>query len=97
MKEGQDGQTLRVRLLALALALALIWYAMNPAPGPVRQVQRDEGQPDEQRREARRPARVSDGLELIAASVLGSATDPLSSSAEISIDDLEWPEVIDLW
>jgi hypothetical protein len=69
---------------------------MNPASSPVRWVKRDEGQPDEQRREAQSPALVNDELELIEAEVLASAINPLSSSAEPSIDDLEWPEVIDL-
>ena len=94
MRQGQTTGAIRLWLLALVLALALTGYTMNPAPSPVRQVKQDEGQPDEQRRAAKSPAQVSDELELIGAGVLAPATNSLSSSAELSIDDLEWPEVL---
>lgn len=92
MGEGQVIQEIRLRLLAFVLTMALIWYTMNPAPGPVRQVKRDEGQPDEQRRGATSPTMEDydfGGAEGVA---MKSAVD--LSMAEVEV--LEWPEVIDI-
>lgn len=84
---------IRLRLLALVLALALTWYAVNPAPGPVRRVKRDEGPPGEKRREAGSRLGMSSEV-LLAEAVMNSAAGPLPSDTERDIDDLEWPEVI---
>lgn len=94
MRVRPNGLGIRLRLLALVLAAALGWYAVNPAPGPVRRVRRDDEQPDEKRREARRPplnrapsGNVPDVFRLTP----GLAA---SASASEDVDDLEWPEVI---
>ena len=87
---------MRLRLLALVLALALTWYAMNPAPGPARRVRRDEETPDEERRVTGSPAGVGYEPELAGAAAVRSAVRASSSQAEENIDDLEWPEVIDV-
>lgn len=94
MSNGQRIQEIRLRLLALILALALTWYVMNPAPGPVRRVKRGKGQPDEKRREAK--SRLGISLEMLPAEadVVNSADSLSSSEAERDIDDLDWPEVI---
>ena len=78
-------QELRLRLLALVLALALTWYAVNPAPGPVRRGGRDEGRPEGERRGAS-PAGDS-AAELMPAGA--------STCAEAAAD-LDWPEFIDV-
>jgi hypothetical protein len=73
-------QTLRLKLLALVLALALTWYALNPAPGPVRRGVREGEEPDAERREGRSPA------------ARGPAPPPSREEPE----ELEWPEYISL-
>lgn len=57
MRGRPNTRTIRLRLLALVLALVLAWYAMNPVPGSTRRVRHDEGQPDEKHREAKSPPR----------------------------------------
>ena len=82
-------------MLAFVLALALNWYALNPAPGPVQRIKRDEGQPDGKRREVKLPS-VSD---CDAAWNGVNATESISTSHTLTVkevDELEWPEVIDL-
>ena len=96
MREVRGVRTLRLRLLALVLALALTWYALNPAPGHVRRVKRDEETPDEERRVAGSPAGVGHEPGLAGAAAIRSAVRASSSDAEESIDDLKWPEVIDV-
>jgi hypothetical protein len=91
MKEGQARQTIKLRLLTLVLVLALIWYTMNPAPGSVHRVQRDEGPPDEERRGAKWPPMIDHNFDGAAALVIESAVDP----AVEDIDALEWPEIIE--
>lgn len=93
MREGQDIGTIRLRLLALVLAVALTWYARDPAPGPMRRVKRGGGRPGEERREPKSPTASDREPVRMGADALKSAPDPLSS-ADQDIDDLEWPEVI---
>lgn len=93
MREERFRQAIRLRLLAFVLALALTWYAMNPAPGPVYRGTRDEGQPDENRREVKptfganyHPAGMEAGL----------GGSPVNSQAcADGPGELEWPEFID--
>lgn len=87
---------MRLRLLALVLALALTWYALNPAPGPVRRDRRDEGGADEEQRAVKSAARTGDDPESAETDdVLPFAESP-SSGAESSDEELEWPEFIAL-
>lgn len=92
MRERPTRLRIRLRLLALVLAAALGWYAVNPAPGPVRRVARDDEQPDEKRREARRP-RLNGAQAADVANAL-RMTPRVLTSADEDADDLEWPEVI---
>jgi hypothetical protein len=95
MREERFREAIKLRLLALVLAFALTWYALNPAPGPPRTDGRETDTPDEHRAEARNaieanyhPALMEGGvgeLSVVATSRAGEAT-----------DELEWPEVIDL-
>lgn len=85
-----------MRLLALVLALALIWYAMNPAPGPVRSAERAEQPPDEEWRETKTPAPASYGLGLTGEGSTQPYELPVTVGEGDSTDDLEWPELIDL-
>lgn len=95
MRGWPTSQAIRLRLLALVLALALTWYAMNPAPGPVRRVKRDEEQPDEERREADSPQ----GIGHWSAQTAFDAPRTVPAPAEPGlrdVDELEWPDVINL-
>ena len=92
--EEQNISVVRLRLLALVLALALTWYAVNPAPGPVRLVKRDEGPPDEQRREAKSRLGMRYALMPVESDEMNSAANPCPPDTQRSIDDLEWSEVI---
>jgi len=91
MWEERLKRAVRLRLLALVLAVALTWYTLNPAPGSVRSVVSEEEQPDERRREVK--SRVagfeSNAMEPV---MFESVSDP----AVENIDDLEWPEVIEV-
>lgn len=95
MREERLRQVIRLKLLALVLALALTWYALNPAPGSITAIKRDEGQPDEKRREAKSPSQLSCEPLWTVGTTTESALDPFSSASE-KIDALEWPEVIDV-
>jgi hypothetical protein len=50
MRREQTKQTLKLRLLALVLALSLVWYSLNPAPRPVTRKKLKEELPDEKKR-----------------------------------------------
>ena len=94
MREEQTIQIIRLRLLALVLALALTWYALNPAPGPVHQVTRDEGRPDENRREVKPAFGASHPLARVEAGVGWASVNSPPDAGEWG--ELEWPEIIDL-
>lgn len=90
--------TLKLRLLALVLALALTWYAINPAPAPrpVRRVKREGERPEEERINARAGGASPSysGIEPPRRSPSSSYAPP--SSLEDDDDALDWPEFIDL-
>ena len=94
----RERQTIRIRLrlLTLALALALTWYTLNPAPGLVRRVELEDEPSDEKRREAKPLLRVSYNPRRTEADWMESATIQFSPAAEMDIEDLEWPEVVDV-
>jgi hypothetical protein len=92
MNKGQTKQTLKLRLLAIVLTMALIWYSLNPMPAPTVRRNRDEELPDEKKRNLEpdsMPATLS-----IAFSPFRKIAEPLSSIDEDE-DDFEWPEFID--
>jgi hypothetical protein len=81
-------------LLALVLALALTWYALNPAPAPVRRRKHEGERPDEERIDDRVKASVS-------YSAAGSRARPSLSYAAASVEEdddepLDWPEIINV-
>ena len=86
---------MRVRLLALVLALALTWYVMNPAPGSASRVKRGGDQPDWKHREAKSPQSDSHRSASTEVDATGAVAAPTRSEVQ-EIDDLEWPDVIDL-
>src|SRR5215210_4523688 len=62
MRSAQRKQTLRLRLLAFVLALALIWYNLNPVPKPLVRRQPEAEPPEEKKRKLepqRLPATLS--------------------------------------
>ena len=92
MWEERFRQVIKLQLLALVLALALTWYAMNPTAGSQCQAKRSEEHPDEKRREEKSPVRIDYNLDVIEAFAMKPAVD----WAVQDIEDLEWPEVIAL-
>jgi len=91
MRKEQFIYQIKLKLMALVLALALAWYAMNPAP--VQRVRRGEEQPDEKRREAKSPPGGNFEQATTQATAMKSVSDSFSS-AGLDVDDFEWPEVI---
>jgi hypothetical protein len=86
---GRTKQTLKLRLLALVLALALVWYSLNPAPRPVVRKKRKEEPLDEKKQEVK-PRSMPATLP-----VAYSSTVEPSQPADDGEDDFEWPEFID--
>lgn len=80
MRRVQTKHIFKLRLLALVLALALLWYSLNPTPAPVIRRKREDELPDEKKRKAQPQSMM--------------ATEPwlLLDDGE---DDFEWPEFID--
>ena len=96
MTEDRINQTIRLQLLALMLALALTWYALNPAPGPIQRVRKSgEGEPPENRREAESDSASSLGPTRTGAGMIGTAANH-PAQAEGAAGELDWPEFIDL-
>jgi hypothetical protein len=96
MRERQAREMIKLHVLALVLALVLTWYALNPAPGSMQRLERDDETPEEKRREKKSAA--SRSFELMNHELRGS--DDLMRKSMVNrgiedIDDLEWPEVID--
>ena len=94
MREEQAIRIIKLRLLALVLALALTWYALNPAPIPACQVRRDEGERDENRREVKPAFEASRRLARTEAGVGELPVNLRADAAESG--ELEWPEIIDI-
>jgi hypothetical protein len=76
------------------LALALIWYSLNPSLRPVIHKKREDEVPDEKKRNVE-PQSMPATLPIVFKQ-LGEAVEPLPSSDEEG-DDFEWPEFIDGW
>jgi hypothetical protein len=95
MREERLRQAFRLRQLTLVLALALTWYAVNPAPGSMTGTKSDGRQPDEKCRKARSLSGLNCDSVWTEANATEAASDPFLSAGQ-NIDDLEWPEVIDV-
>ncbi len=92
MRRVHTKQTLKLRLLAFVLALALIWYSLNPAPRTVIRKKQEEEPPDEKRQNLE-PQAVPATLPVTFKRLGESAeTTPAFDEDE---DDFEWPEFID--
>lgn len=96
MREARNKWTMRLRLLALMLAFALTWYAVNPAPGPIRHRRRHGKRPDEKRREAKPSAGIAFSVAGVGRDSPAKARSPPSESGAEDVDDLDWPEYISL-
>ena len=89
MRRERSKPTIKLRLLAFVLALALVWYSLNPAPRPVARRKQEAEPPDEKKRSVEpesMPATLS------AFRPRGASALPSPSEDE---DDFEWPEFID--
>jgi hypothetical protein len=82
--------TFKLHLLAFVLALALVWYSLNPAPAPVIGREREAMPPDEKKRNVEQK-RLSVTLPATFKSTRERA-EPLPFPDE---DDFEWLEFID--
>jgi hypothetical protein len=91
MSSVQNKQTIKLRLLALVLALALVWYSLNPVPKPIIRKKRETEPPDEKRRNAElqsMPVTLP-----VAVTQIREIAEPLSFLEE-NEDNFEWPEFI---
>ena len=87
MRRERTKQTLKLRLLAFVLALALVWYGLNPAPRPVIRKKREAEPPDEKKRKVES---LSMPATLPVAFRPAAGPPPLADD-----DDFEWPEFVD--
>jgi hypothetical protein len=92
MRRAQTTQTLKLRLLAVVLALALIWYSLNPAPRSISRTEREDEPSDEKRRNVE-PRNIPVALP-VAFRPAGVAAKSLLSTNNDD-DNFEWPEFID--
>lgn len=97
MRRARVKQSFRLRLLALVLALLLLWYSLNPAPGRVERIKRDDEVPDGKKREAEPtlPGRaIFPGLLTIPGAPGARPWDEAVLNRDDD-DDFDWPEFID--
>lgn len=93
MRREQNKQTFKLHLLALVLALALLWYSINPAPSPVKRYKPEEEPPDQKRRELEPQLQRADNLAAaFNAFEMGGRG---RSATDEDEDDFEWPEFIE--
>jgi hypothetical protein len=92
MRRAQTTQTLKLRLLALVLALALVWYSLNPTPRVVIR-RKPKAEPSDEKEQNTEP-RTMPGTFSIAGKMAEVMATPLPPQSE-SGDDFEWPEYID--
>lgn len=87
-------QNFKLRLLALILALALLWYSVNPAPHTIIRRKREDEQPDAKKREAKPEISIAPfSLQLHRPNTREAGVNLPSSDEEL--DDFDWPEFID--
>jgi hypothetical protein len=92
MRRERTKQNFRPQLLALVLALALLWYSVNPAPGAVSGNKSEGELPDEKRREFEPQIQRANLLKGDIKTYETGRTG-WSTPAEDE-DDFEWPEFI---
>lgn len=92
MRRVQSKQTIKLQLLALVLALALVWYSLNPAPGPVVIRKKPADLPPEEKKRNARPQNISVALSEAFRPIEETAKHLSSHNKEE--DDFDWPEFI---
>lgn len=85
-------QTFKLRLLAFVLALAIVWYSLNPVPAPILRRKRNDDLPDEKKRNLE-PQSMPATVPLVFRPTGGTAKTLPSTYKDQ--DDFEWPEFID--
>ena len=95
MRREQTKQTFKLHMLALVLALLLLWYSINPAPGPVSRSKSDGEPNDEKRRELEPQLQRGDSLPLPVAIKSPESAGMEARALNDDEDDFEWPEFID--
>jgi hypothetical protein len=93
MRREQTKQTFKLRMLALVLALALLWYSINPAPSPVKRYKPEDEPPNQKKRDLEPQLQRADprSTAFETFEMAGRGT-PASNEDE---GDFEWPEFID--
>jgi hypothetical protein len=93
MRSELTKQTFKLRLLAFVLALALLWYSLNPAPRPIARIKREDDVPDEQKREAEPQLQRAAILAAVIGTLEADLGDRLLPNQDE--DDFDWPDLID--
>jgi hypothetical protein len=94
MSRVRAKQTLKLRLLAIVLALALIWYSLNPAPRVSTRTKREDELPDEKKREAEQRLQRA-AIWPVNFGTMGAGLGAIPSPNQDEEDDFDWPEFID--
>lgn len=90
MNREQTKQTFKLQLLAFVLALAILWYSLNPAPSPVLRKKR-EAEPHDEKKRTIEPRSMPANLPIVL-KPMGKMAEPFPIPDE---DEDEWPEFID--
>jgi hypothetical protein len=90
MRRERAKQTLKLRVLAFVLALALIWYSLNPTPGAVTS-KKPKAEPSDEKKRKVETQSMPVTLPVTFRHLGGMA----ESSPPLDEDDFEWPEFID--
>jgi hypothetical protein len=94
MRKSVVKRTLKLRLLAFVLAMALVWYSLHPAPASGIQIKREDELPDNKKRKVEpqfQRAAILPSVFGVPGAGLGVTTSP----AQDEEDDFDWPEFID--
>lgn len=94
MRHERTRQSFRLHLLALVLALALLWYSINPAPYTVTRDKRKAPEPDAKKRHLEPVIKHTPPSLLFHQLHMQEPPETFPLPAE-EIDDFEWPEFID--
>lgn len=90
VRQKQTTQTLKLQLLACVLALALLWYSLNPVPRTAVYRQPKEEPPDEKKRDA-----VPRKMPMTLPNLFGPGGEGELLLLSEEDDDFEWPEYVD--
>jgi hypothetical protein len=94
MRHERTTQGFRIHLLALILALALLWYSINPAPYTITRDERKEPEPDAKKRQLE-PAINRTPPALLFHQLHRREPSDAFHQPDEETDDFEWPEFID--